>query len=175
MLWLCEAGQPPRPLASVPFDPDKFDRAEAQTDRLLREARRTAATRSSRAVGGGGRARGDESDLQSVWEERAAMNAGRGPASWARPAQALGLTQAAAQRIYNRSPAEARDLFRSAEPGRPAIGRRDSWDVWFAAPRDVAAVWDAPKPTRPASAPLHTDRTVSRIERLRAQVQEVQS
>lgn len=120
----------------VPFDWQAHTRPAGQTERLLCGVRLTAARKAARAVGGGGQARGPETDLQSAWELVRAVHGERGPPAWYEPAGRLGVTLAEAESRYGR--ATARRLFAMSDPSAPSefcqsirIGRRDAYGVWF--------------------------------------------
>jgi hypothetical protein len=171
ILWLCVPGQAPVPFIAVPFDDRTINRPKGQTDRLLREARELAARKAARSVGGGGRARDRDSDLQTVWETQKLQRGGLGPREWTEPAAKLGVTQREAAKLYGRTAGEARKLYRWAPTLKvPTVGSRDSFDCWYATKAQLERAWGEPARRRQAEATAapHMSRTEQRIARRRA-------
>lgn len=170
-LWLVIPGRAPIPLASQPFHPETLTRPPGQTERLLREARETAARKASRAAGAGGRQRGEDSDLQSVFETQRALNDGRGPVHWYEPAHSLGMTQVQAAQQYGKPAGMVRQVYREQGDQRATLGRRDAWDCWFVDDRQALdRVFSPPKAD--ACAPSAAQRAAAVADELRRQKRE---
>lgn len=158
------------------FDRDAHARSAEQTERLLRTARLEAAGKANRGVGGGGRARDAESDLQTPYEAAMALHGGKGPPHWREPAEALGVPLAKAEAIYGAD--VARRLFSMADPdtlGLRPIGRRDAFGVAYAPPHKLAEAKAALR-VRSATAktPHHVSQTLARMARRRVRSEEGQ-
>lgn len=102
-----------------------------------------------------------ETDLELSYDEQLARIRDR------RPAHERGLTLREACTVLGRPPRVVRQAFVAGlGPMSPPIGRRDHWDVWWADPADLAALFGGEE----HCVPVAVQRTRRKAEALRAKL-----